>query len=232
MSTRGQEFDAFAGYPEPSAPRIVGPQHRTIHNRIAASYRDERFYDGDRADGYGGLHDDGRWKPIAERIVEHYGLAGKRVLQLNAHKGFLVRELNLLCSAYGQEVSQYAVHNAVTDLEWSEFTRLPYGAGEMQFIIAASCVYSLSLPDAMKCLKEIQRVSSGRAWVTLAAYETPEDLMLLRQWFLLGTTILTKADWLEVMRHCGYSGDYRFDTAKSLNLVAARNAPLVEADIA
>ena len=222
MSARGQEFDAFAGYPEPSAPRIVGPQHRTIQNRIAASYRDERFYDGDRADGYGGLHDDGRWMPIAKRIVEHYGLHGKRVLQLNAHKGYLLRELSILgCRTHGQEASQYAIHNAVVMLDYSPFNRLPYGTGEMDFVIAASCVYSLSLPDALQCLKEIQRVSSGRAWVTLAAYETPEDLMLLRQWFLLGTTILTKADWIEVMRHSGYTGDWKFETAKSLNLVRA-----------
>jgi hypothetical protein len=42
--------------------------------------------------------------------------------------------------------------------------------------------------------------------------------MLLRYWFLTGTLILTKAEWREVMKHAGYTGDYRFDTAKSLKL--------------
>ena len=45
--------------------------------------------------------------------------------------------------------------------------------------------------------------------------------MLLRYWFLLGTTILTKADWIYVMETAGYTGDYRFDTATYLNLKRA-----------
>lgn len=54
------------------------------------------------------------------------------------------------------------------------------------------------------------------------AYEDEDDvegLMLLRYWTLHGTTILTKADWIAVMEHAEYTGDYRFTTAKSLNLV-------------
>lgn len=216
------EFDAFAGYPEPKEPRVVSPTHRTIHNRITAAYRGREFYDGERANGYGGMVNDGRWEPIAKHIYKHYNLGYSRVLQVNAHKGFLLYELfKLGCRVYGQEVSGYAAENSMVHLDLSPFTRLPYGDGEMDFVIAASAVYSLSLPDAILCLREIQRVGKGRAWITLAAYETPEDLMLLRQWFLLGTTILTKSDWLEVMKHAGYTGDYRFDTAQSLKLVPA-----------
>src|SRR3954464_16064579 len=108
----GREFDAFAGYPEPSEPRRVGPGLRTIHNRIAASYRDREFYDGARANGYGGMVDDGRWGPIAERLIAEY--QPETVLQLNAHKGYLVREfLKRGIDADGQEVSAYAVASAV-----------------------------------------------------------------------------------------------------------------------
>ena len=76
--------------------------------------------------------------------------------------------------------------------------------------------------DAHGLNQNIQRLTTGGAWVTLAAYEDENDiegLMLLRYWFITGTLILTKADWLTVMEHAGYTGDYRFDTAKSLNLV-------------
>ena len=218
-----REFDAFAGYPEPKEPRIVGPKHRTILNRIAASYRDQEFYDGARANGYGGMVDDGRWGPIAKRIYGEYNLGYGRVLQVNAHKGFLLYELYKLgCRVQGQDCSYYAAENSVIRLDVSPFTDLPYDNEAFDFVIAASAVYSHSLPDAIKCLREIQRVGKGRGWITLAAYEDEDDiegLMLLRHWFLLGTTILTKADWLEVMAHAGYTGDYRFDTAKSLNLV-------------
>ena len=220
-----KEIDAFEGYPEPKEPRIVGPSIRTIDNRIAASYRDHEFYDGQRVNGYGGMVNDGRWAPIAKRMSDLYSLGYKRVLQLNAHKGFLLYELfKLGCRVYGQEVSHYAAQNSVLRLDVSPFTELPYEDGVMDFVIGASAVYSLNLPDAIKCLKEIQRVGKGASWITLAAYEDENDiegLMLLRHWFLLGTTILTKADWLRVMEHAGYTGDYRFDTAKSLKLRSA-----------
>ena len=217
-----REFNAFAGYPEPIEPRIVGPRHRTIQNRIIASYRDKEFYDGDRANGYGGMVDDGRWGPIAERIISDY--RPETVLQVNAHKGYLVREfIKRGIDATGQEISKYASDNAAAPLDLSPFTKLPYSDHSFDLVIAASAVYAGSLSDAIKCLKEIKRVSRKHAWVVLAAYEDENDiegLMLLRYWFLTGTTILTKADWLAVMEHAGYSGDYRFDTTQSLNLKA------------
>ena len=221
-----REFDAFAGYPEPKEPRVVSPTQRTIFNRIAASYRDHEFYDGDRRNGYGGMVDDGRWGPIAKRIADEYLHAGARVLQVGAHKGFLLNELYKLgMRVTGQEVSLYAAENSTMRLDISPFTDLPYHAHAFDFVIAASAVYSHNLPDAIRCLKEIQRVGNGKSWITLAAYENEDDidgLMLLRYWFLLGTLILTKADWITVLDHAGYTGDYRFDTAKSLNLVLAK----------
>ena len=225
-----REFDAYHGYPEPAAPRIVSPHHRTIHNRIAASYRGREFYDGDRANGYGGMVDDGRWERIAQNFVDEYHLNTARVLQVGAHKGFLLYELlKKGMRVYGTEVSQYAADNSVVRLDLAPFTALPYESNTFDFVIAASAVYTLNLPDAIKCLREIQRVGKGRSWITLAAYDDEEcvgQLMMLRYWFLLGTTILTKADWLAVMEHAGYTGDYRFDTAKSLKLVMRdRRAP-------
>ena len=197
---------------------------RTIHNRIIASYRDKEFYDGDRVNGYGGMVNDGRWKLIAQNIVNDYNLGpGDRVLQVGAHKGYLLYELHALAMRVtGTEVSDYPKNQSHIILNICPFTDLPYEDDSFDFVIAASAVYTLSLVDAIKCLREIQRVGKGRSWITLAAYEDENDLdglRLLRYWFLLGTTILTKADWIAVMQHAGYTGDYRFDTAKSLNLV-------------
>lgn len=218
-----REFDAFSGYPEPKEPRFVGPELRTIQNRILASERGQEFYDGARVNGYGGLKDDGRWMPIARQLHKEYNLGGARVLQIGAHKGFLLAALRQLgCLVYGTEISDYAIKHSRIPLVKAPFTKLPYQDELFDFVIAASPVYSLNLPDAILCLKEIQRVGKGRSWITLAAYEDEKDiegLMLLRYWFLLGTTILTKSDWREVMKHAGYTGDYRFDTAKHLNLV-------------
>ena len=218
-----REFDAFAGYPEPKEPRLVGPSLRTIHNRIAACYRDREFYDGARANGYGGMKDDGRWGPIAQSLIRDYDLkSGDRVLQINAHKGFLVRELRQRgMRAIGTDPSRYAADVSRGTVRCAPFTKQPFGDREFDLVIAASAVYAGSLHDAIQCLREIQRVGKGRSWVVLAAYEDENDiegLMLLRYWFLTGTLILTKADWLAVLAHAQYTGDFRFDTAKHLNL--------------
>ena len=58
----------------------------------------------------------------------------------------------------------------------------------------------------------------GKSFINLASYEDKSDFWLFKQWSLLGTTILKKEEWKEVLKHCNYSGDYYFTNAKSLNL--------------
>ena len=67
------EVNILAGYPKPTKPRFVGRNMRTINHRLTAVERGENFFDGDRNFGYGGFNYDGRWLPIAERIVTLYG---------------------------------------------------------------------------------------------------------------------------------------------------------------
>ena len=69
-----REFNPLIGYPEPKKPRVVGPDVRTIENRIIASYRGREYYDGDRNNGYGGYKYDGRWLPIARNMCSEYAL--------------------------------------------------------------------------------------------------------------------------------------------------------------
>jgi hypothetical protein len=48
---------------------------------------------------------------------------------------------------------------------------LPFDAKSFDLVLGVSCVYQLNLPDAIKCLKEIQRVGRGKSFITLGAYE-------------------------------------------------------------
>jgi len=226
-----REFDALKGYPEPKEPRLVHPGIRTIQNRIVATYRDKEFYDGDRNNGYGGLKYDGRWAPIAKNMLEEYALNGQSaILQIGCEKGFLLHEFRQLSPDLrlrGIEISDYPVNCAMPSIksivQKSSFTELPFADGEFDFIIAVGAVYSLNLAGVIKCLKEIQRVGKGKSFITLGAYETEDDFRLFRYWSLLGSTILSKPDWIEVLNHVGYTGDYRFNTAQSLNLTEAGN---------
>ncbi|MFT5694184.1 MAG: 2-polyprenyl-3-methyl-5-hydroxy-6-metoxy-1,4-benzoquinol methylase, partial [Myxococcota bacterium] len=53
------------------------------------------YWDGDRRYGYGGYHYDGRWKPVAETLIEKYALpqSGARILDMGCGKGHLAYEL-------------------------------------------------------------------------------------------------------------------------------------------
>ena len=192
--------------------RIVGT--RTIHHRILASYRGYDFFDGERDYGYGGLKDDGSMRPLAEAIVNEYHPG--TVLQINCEKGFLLWELNkMLVVAKGVESSSYAKRHMkeiiiLPDLDTKELFDL---------VIALGVVYTLNLTDAIQCLKKIDQLGH-RSFITLATYETDEDYKLMRQWSLLGTTLLKRDEWIEVMKHAGYSSDYQFIDAKALRLRA------------
>ena len=228
-----REFNALAGYPEPKTPRYVSPTLRTIKSRIIASYRDKEYYDGDRNNGYGGFNYDGRWLPIAQNMCKEYGLDGtSAVLQLGCEKGFLLhdfRQLHPSMKLQGTDLSEYAIEHSMPSVKSKiikgPFTKLPFKDHEFDLVIAIGVVYTLNLADAIQCLKEIQRVSQGTSFITLAAYRTEEELRLFRYWTVLGCTILHEDDWLEVLKHAGYTGDYKFMTARSLNLIEKKANP-------
>ena len=226
-----REFNPLKRYPEPVKPRLVGPNLRTIHNRIRASYRGEDFYDGHRDNGYGGFRYDGRWAPIARSMADEYGLDGQSsVLQVNCEKGFLLHDLQDQIPGIdvkGVEVSDYAIEHAMESVKGNiveaPFVALPYENGQFDFVIAIGAVYSLNLADAVQCLKEIQRVGKGKSFITLAAYRDPEEKKLFEWWTLLGSMLLKEDEWIEVLKHVGYTGDYKFTSARSLNLVEQKN---------
>jgi len=222
-----KEFDLLGGYPNPKKPRYVNQNLRTIKNRIIASYRDKDFFDGNRNDGYGGMIYDGRWKSIAKRIIEKYKIKdGSNILQINCEKGYLLHDLHEINSnikIYGLESSKYAIDNACSSIKqfinYSNKINLDFKDNFFDFVIAIGVVYALDLTNAIKCLKEIQRVSKGKSFITLGAYENEKDRKLFSYWTLLGNTLLRKDEWLEVLKHSGYTCYFKFNTASSLNLV-------------
>ena len=207
------EYDALQDLPQPEQ-RIVGT--RTIKHRITASYRGREFFDGDRDCGYGGLKEDGRWGPVADRMIERYGLKRKStVLQLNSEKGFLLAQFR------SRGISIIAIDNSFYAQQYSLVPTVSTWSNEIvDLIIGIGIIYTGNLWYAMDCLRKIEEHSSN-SFITLAAYDNEEDLRLLRKWTLLGCTILRKDEWIEVMKHCGYTGDYSFVTAKTLKLCEA-----------
>lgn len=195
--------------------------NRTIKNRLIAWEKGKEFYDGDRQNGYGGLKYDGRMKPVAEELCKKYKLNNESsVLHLGCDRGYLLYEflhLYPLMRVRGTETSVYARNTAAHPIRlgiriepYTSITFADYKGYDL--VIANGPVYTLSLGDAVQCLREIQRVGRN-ATITLAI-----DSPLMRKWSLLGTTFLSEEEWEEVLKYAGYTGDYKFVTAESLEL--------------
>ena len=164
---------------------------------------------------------------LQKKLCIEYELhAQSAVLQVGCDKGFLLNDflqVHPQMKVRGTEISDYPIVQAMdsvkTDIQKAPFTQLPFDDDEFDFVIALGPVYTLNLGDAIQCLKEIQRVGKGKSFITLGSYTDEENFKLFRNWTLLGATILHEEEWVEVLRHAGYTGDYKFTGAKSLHLV-------------
>jgi len=79
----GREVNLLARLPQ--GKRNITARATAKTPQIIAKSREYGFeyFDGPRELGYGGYRYDGRWVPIAEDIVKHFGLkAGDRVLDV------------------------------------------------------------------------------------------------------------------------------------------------------
>jgi hypothetical protein len=208
-----KEFNLLCKYPQPEE-RLIPT--RTIEDRILASYRGHEFFDGARTSGYGGMKRGNQWKATAGFIQEIY--KPRRVVQFACEKGYLLADLHDLgIAVVGVESSAYARSYAPEEVKMVPALPVEHLQNPFDLAIALGLVYTCNLHDAMNCIRMMERVAH-QAFITLAAYDTEEDLRLFRKWTLLGTTILKRDEWIEVLKHCGYTGDYWFITADYLRL--------------
>jgi len=214
------------GYPHSTTPRVLAKNSRTIKNKIVAWGLDQEYYDGARENGYGGFRYDGRWAKIIPNIINEYNLDEKSsVLDVGCKKAFFMHDMKEALPGIrikGVENHSYPIEIAMEsvkdDVVFSSYEKLPFGDNEFDFVFAFASIYMLNFGGVVNALREIQRVGKGKSYVTLGAYDTAEDKELFQEWTLLGTTVLHINEWLEVFKEIGYTGDYFFTTAKSLNL--------------
>ena len=84
---------------------------------------DVEYWDGDRNSGYGGYRYDVRWRTVAQRLAELYGLKpGDRILDVGCGKGFLLYDFTQVVPGVqvrGIDVSSYALAHARKEVESS-----------------------------------------------------------------------------------------------------------------
>lgn len=198
---------------------------RSIRNRLEAWNLDARYYDGDRENGYGGFHNDGRWNNLVAKLKIDFRIDSEdAVVDLGCKKGFILqafRDAGHVGSLLGIENHGYPVQYVspgVCDLRICPYYEIDVESNSVGFLIAFSSIYMQNIGDIVKTLKEIQRVSHGRSHVTLGAYYDDRSKKIFEDWTLIGTTVLHVNDWVELMNYAGYTGTYFFTTSDVLGL--------------
>ena len=186
------------------------------HIRISREYG-EMYFDGPREYGYGGYRYDGRWVPIAEDMVVHFGLKpGMRVLDVGAAKGFLVKDFMIACpglDAFGLEISEYALKHCepevVGRLHLGNAVSLPFPDHSFDAVISLNTLHNLERPQLVTALQEIMRVTKdGKAFVQVDSYRNEEERAIFLDWVLTAHTHDYPDGWLKLFDEAGYTGDY------------------------
>jgi ubiquinone/menaquinone biosynthesis C-methylase UbiE len=176
----------------------------------------QEYWDGDRKYGYGGYRYDGRWRSVAKDLIDHFKLKpGMRVLDVGCGKGFLVKDLMLECpglEAFGLDISEYALMHCepevVGRLHLGDAQSLPFPDRSFDCVISLNTIHNLPKDGVLTAMREIERLSPGRAFVQVDSYRTPEEREIAVSWILTARFHDYPEGWLKVYQEAGYAGDY------------------------
>jgi len=200
------------------------PAKRNFTERGAATEEDKRiarqygyeYFDGPRIQGYGGYRYDGRWIPIAETICSHWNLkAGDKVLDIGCAKGFLVKDLMIVCpglEVFGVDISEYAIEHAEPEVKGrvqvANANKLPFPDNSFKAAIAINVLHNLDRENCIKAIREMVRVAPEKGYIQVDSYRTREEEELFLTWVLTAKTHYYAEGWKELFNEAGYKGDY------------------------
>jgi ubiquinone/menaquinone biosynthesis C-methylase UbiE len=185
--------------------------------RVAKRF-DREYWDGDRTFGYGGYRYDGRWRPVADALRDHYHLqAGQRVLDVGCGKGFLLYELTQSVpglDVHGVDLSHYAAAHAKPEVRSrvcvADAVRLPYAKADFDLVLSINTLHNLRCFDLERALREIGRVSRGPGYICVESFRNEVEKVHLLYWQLTCQSFYSPEEWLWWFDRCGYAGDYSF----------------------
>ncbi len=177
------------------------------------------YWDGDRRCGYGGYkYIPGRWKPVAETLIGIYNLGrGSRVLDVGCGKAFLLYEMKRLVpelQVAGFDISAYGLSQAKEEIRDSLYTHraqdpFPYGNKHFDLVISLGCLHNLRLFELETAVSEIERVGK-KGYITVESYRNEQELFNLQCWALTCESFFDADEWVWLLQHFGYTGDYEF----------------------
>lgn len=176
------------------------------------------YWDGDRRICYGGYFYDGRWKKVAESMVEHYGLKpGDRVLDVGCGKGFLLYDFIQAMPGIeitGLDISSYALENAKPEvkekLQLAHAKNLPFEDKSFDLVLSINTLHNLYCYEFTDALKEMERVSRKAKYLCVESYRNETEKVNLLYWQVTCEMFCTPEEWSWWFRHAGYTGDHSF----------------------
>jgi ubiquinone/menaquinone biosynthesis C-methylase UbiE len=185
--------------------------------KVARKY-EEQFWDGDRRYGYGGYKYDGRWRPVAQSLIDYYKLKnGSKILDVGCGKGFLLYEFTQILpeiNVKGFDISKYAINNSKEEIR--EFLDIhkaqdlyPFNDHEFDLVISLTTLHNFNIMDLKASLAEIQRVGKN-GYIVVESYRNETELFNLQCWALTCESFFSPAEWQWLFKEFGYSGDYEF----------------------
>jgi ubiquinone/menaquinone biosynthesis C-methylase UbiE len=212
----GKEIDLLRSLPK--TKRDIEKRAEAKDEALIATSRKygQEYFDGERKFGYGGYRYDGRWRSVARDMIDHFKLKpGMRVLDVGCAKGFLVKDLMLECpglEAFGLDISHYALMHCekevVGRLHLGSATSLPFPDASFDCVISLNTIHNFTRPDVVVAMREIQRLSGGRAFVQVDSYRTPEEREIAVSWIITAKFHDYPDGWLKAYAEAGYTGDY------------------------
>lgn len=178
------------------------------------------YWDGERKYGYGGYHYDGRWKVVAEAMVERYGLKpGDRVLDIGCGKAYLLYELTQLVPGLipaGIDISDYGIEHAKPEmkpyLQVGTAQNLPYQNETFDFVYSIITFHNLKVYDLFAALQHLERVKKkdGNAYICVESFRNERERVNMFAWQLTCESFYSTDEWEWIYNKCGYKGDHSF----------------------
>lgn len=213
----GQEIDLLVNYPKSKRNVDGRGQNKTEEDRFIARQFGAEFFDGNRSQGYGGFSYMPRfWQPVIPTMQAHFGLsASSTVLDVGCAKGFMIHDMAELIpgiTVKGLDVSEYAVANAIDDMQpfvqVGNARELPFEDNTFDVVISINTIHNLVREECGQALREIERVSKGKSYITVDAYHTEDERERMFAWNLTAQTIMHVDEWKAFFAEIGYTGDY------------------------
>jgi ubiquinone/menaquinone biosynthesis C-methylase UbiE len=176
------------------------------------------YWDGSRDTGYGGYRYDGRWRRVAQDLIDAYALGdGAKILDIGSGKGFLLHELKQLNQTFqvtGIDISEYAIEHSMESVKRDCFigcaSQLPFNDNKFDLVVSINTLHNLNIHKLYSALEELTRVALGKKFICVESYRDEREKVNLLYWQLTCRAFLSPEDWEFIFDKTGYQGDFEY----------------------